>query len=176
MWSHKAAVKQHSAYVHPFLWHKSPAGRTSDVRWLPPLQVARNKSVSVVGINPPSDKSPAPTGTECRCRGAQKKYVMQMHDAHLAARMRAFLTVLGQWIWKAETKYRLSSLFILTKNKIFSDLVWTVPRGIEPLFSPWEGDVLTAWPRNHTVYQIYYEIEQFLGESNPCFRRERATS
>ena len=55
-------------------------------------------------------------------------------------------------------------------------LTVAVPRGIEPLFSPWEGDVLTAWPRNHTVYQIYYEIEQFLGESNPCFRRERATS
>ena len=24
-----------------------------------------------------------------------------------------------------------------------------VRRGIEPLFSPWEGDVLTAWPTNH---------------------------
>ena len=27
----------------------------SDVRWLPPLQVARSKLVSVVGVNPPSD-------------------------------------------------------------------------------------------------------------------------
>ena len=29
-------------------------------------------------------------------------------------------------------------------------LTVAVPRGIEPLFSPWEGDVLTAWPRNRT--------------------------
>ena len=28
-------------------------------------------------------------------------------------------------------------------------LTVAVPRGIEPLFSPWEGDVLAAWPTNH---------------------------
>ena len=34
---------------------KTFCGNISDVRWLPPLQVARSKLVSVVGVNPPSD-------------------------------------------------------------------------------------------------------------------------
>ena len=34
------------------------------------------------GVNPPADIA---SGQDCR--GAQEKYVMQLHDAHLAARM-----------------------------------------------------------------------------------------
>ena len=35
-----------------------------------------------LGVNPPADDS-----LRQDCRGAQEKYVMQLHDAHLAARM-----------------------------------------------------------------------------------------
>ena len=36
-------------------------------------------------------------------------------------------------------------------------LLLVAPRGIEPLFSPWEGDVLTAWPWGR-IANIFYHI------------------
>ena len=34
----------------------------------------------------------------------------------------------------------------------------TADRGIEPLFPPWEGGVLTAWPISHVTFCILYHI------------------
>ena len=39
------------------------------------------------GAHCPVDNGFALTETECRCRGVQEKYVRQIYDAHLAARM-----------------------------------------------------------------------------------------
>ena len=36
----------------------------------------------------------------------------------------------------------------------------TASRGIEPLFSPWEGDVLTAWPTSHNCYPVLPEAQE----------------
>ena len=47
-----------------------------------------------------------------------------------------------------ENKKRKRKRFLLRVGLLL--LTVAVPRGIEPLFSPWEGDVLTAWPRNRT--------------------------
>ena len=97
--------------------------------------------------------------------------------------------------------YELMFGFILKKNALQLQST-TACRRIELLFSPWEGDVLTPWPTSHIYFFFAYRqsrrqdlnlrplrpersalpnwatprAKQLVGESNSCFRRERATS
>ena len=41
-----------------------------------------------------------------------------------------------------------------TKSSWITRSFSAVDRGIEPLFSPWEGDVLTAWPIDHVSFAL----------------------
>ena len=37
-------------------------------------------------------------------------------------------------------------------NWATSAFILLTPTGFEPMFSPWEGDVLTTWPRSHNLF------------------------
>ena len=56
-------------------------------------------------------------------------------------------------------------------NWATSAFILLTPTGFEPMFSPWEGDVLTTWPRSHKFIFSVFRIRRFRKTNSPSWAR-----